>query len=519
MPDVEDRLRAALQFNAARVEGAETDLREPHRSRLVPALAGVAAILAVIGIAVGFGARPGSHDSSAGSGTTSFAGNRWRLTSIQHAGKTSAVPADTPAGIAFTDTPNCTGTGQPRALNDCSGEFTFDNAKNIGSGAFSRTDSGFSIKKVNDSGFDGRSGPLSARSDVVEAVDAVTRTGAVTAVVDEGTTLTLSRAGYVLSFARTGSGPVRTDAPSTTALPPPAFVGSDWRLDVVLHGKRKLAVSSKSATGISFGLPDPACRPSVRGACPGELSFNDGIADSSGTYRLTAHGFTIGDDLATQAIGYAGHDPAFIAIQAAMQSLHGTVRAAVDYGHLNINTAGYVLTFARRGAATAPSAGGDASSASSSAAAPSPDRTSSGPSATGPSSATPAAPASSSGVHSSAVPGYVGHTWLLQTIQYQGKSTQVSAEKATATFTENSLSLTGLAAQDCTLVPTAGGFTTKNFSKWAVGWASGVAPEVMARGELVLAAFNALGDGFTQARATTSSLTLTAGGHTMTFHR
>lgn len=502
MPDVEDRLRAALQFNAARVEGAETDLREPHRSRLVPALAGVAAILAVIGIAVGFGARPGSHDSSAGSGTTSFAGNRWRLTSIQHAGKTSAVPADTPAGIAFTDTPNCTGTGQPRALNDCSGEFTFDNAKNIGSGAFSRTDSGFSIKKVNDSGFDGRSGPLSARSDVVEAVDAVTRTGAVTAVVDEGTTLTLSRAGYVLSFARTGSGPVRTDAPSTTALPPPAFVGSDWRLDVVLHGKRKLAVSSKSATGISFGLPDPACRPSVRGACPGELSFNDGIADSSGTYRLTAHGFTIGDDLATQAIGYAGHDPAFIAIQAAMQSLHGTVRAAVDYGHLNINTVGYVLTFARRG--KAPTASANAGSASSSAAAP---------------SATPGTTPASTGGVSSAVPAYVGHTWLLHTVEHDGKSTQVSAEKATVTFTENSLSVTGIAAQDGTFIATARGFTTKNWNQVAVSWASGVDPGVMARGELILVGFNTLGDGFTEARVTASSLVLTAGSYIMTFQR
>ena len=44
MPDVEHRLRAALTYNAERVEPQLDQLREPHRSRYLPALAGAAAI-------------------------------------------------------------------------------------------------------------------------------------------------------------------------------------------------------------------------------------------------------------------------------------------------------------------------------------------------------------------------------------------------------------------------------------------------------------------------------------------
>lgn len=333
--DVEIRLRAALQYNADRVELREPGLRtKPARrldNRVWAALAAAACVVTIVGATVlGRGIRHGA------TAAPSYEGRHWILTSVVHAGRTTAVPARLGASIDFDQSHDFCAGNVPSGTRCLS---ISDSVNSVGA-SYRRTELGFVARTVVSSGV-GSTG----KSVVRDGMDSVGKS-AVAASVD-GHRLTLSTPGYTLIF---------TDGYRQTSSSD-EYMGRHWLLTSIRHNGKTVAVPVRLGATIDFGALTPMCPRPVPPArsCPGKIGINDSINFSFGDYRLTARGF-VTSDVASTGVGYIGSDATLRLVRDAMDRISSTgssgnadVKASVDGDVLTLTVPDYVMTLTAQG--------------------------------------------------------------------------------------------------------------------------------------------------------------------------
>ncbi len=337
--DVEIRLRAALQYNADRVELAEPELRPKSARRLDnrvwATLAAAACVVTIVGATVlGRGLHRGA------TAAPSYEGRHWILASVVHAGKTTAVPAKLAASIDFNQSHDFCAGDVPSGTRCLS---ISDSLNSVGA-SYRRTEQGFVARTVVSSGA-GSTG----KSVVRDGMDSVGES-AVTASVD-GSQLTLSTPGYILIF--TAANPQTSMSRS--------YAGRHWRLTSVSHNGATVAIPARVGATIDFSASAHYCgRGALFGQCPGKIGINDSVNFLSGSYRLTVDGFAT-TDVGTTLVLYAGPDTTRKLVISAMDQVaygrvastgfsgNADVRASVDRDVLTLTVPDYVLTLTAQG--------------------------------------------------------------------------------------------------------------------------------------------------------------------------
>lgn len=330
--DVETELRAALQYNADRVDLREPQLRTKSTRRLGnrvwAALAAAACVVTIVGATVlGRGLHHGA------TAAPPYEGRHWILASVVHAGRTTAVPAKLGASIDFNQSHDFCAGDVPSGTRCLS---ISDSVNSVGA-SYRRTEQGFVATTVVASGAGSTS-----QSVVRDGMDRVGN-AAVTASVDAHQ-LTLSTSGYTLIFTD-GHPPTSTSG---------SFVGRRWLLTSVHHAGRTVSVPSTWLATVDFEDPPKGCSPAPVGGkfCPGVIAINDTINYISGTYRLTAAGFAT-SDIGTTYVGYDGrHSVRGEVIDALAAVAWGRLDGAGSDGNPNVGatiTAGGTLTLTALG--------------------------------------------------------------------------------------------------------------------------------------------------------------------------
>ena len=126
-----------------------------------------------------------------------------------------------------------------------------------------------------------------------------------------------------------------------------AFVGYRWDVVAVDSGSTHAGVPPGWNAYIAFGRH-------------GDVMANDALNTLSGTYRVTADGYTVRDMVST-AIGYDGRDPARVAVIFAVDAVLGgsgphpaPVSAQVHGTRLTLTVPGQTVFLTRAGAAPQP---------------------------------------------------------------------------------------------------------------------------------------------------------------------
>lgn len=212
MPEVESNARPAAAYRAdastqAHVPESQVRSAAQRRARIVAGVAAAAFVLAIV--ATGFVARAWSnhHSNAAGRSASFYRGSTYKLTSVEHAGRSMSAPASMNASVAF----NSEGT---IGIND---------SLNYTSGPFRVVAGGFTTGELTGTavGYDGRD-PV--RLTVISGLDAIyvgsdAAPSTRVAVSGDRTYLTLTAGGYTLRLHRTGAATDSGEAPETDAGP------------------------------------------------------------------------------------------------------------------------------------------------------------------------------------------------------------------------------------------------------------------------------------------------------------
>jgi heat shock protein HslJ len=135
-------------------------------------------------------------------------------------------------------------------------------------------------------------------------------------------------------------GPATPPRPTTSASSAPAgFAGYRWLVVSITHEGKVTSIPARLNVDLRFS---PI----------GRFLADDSINSHSGTFRVTPGGFTT-SDVASTAVGYAGHDPVILLSQGAMTAFGSGVQATVNVSgkRLEVSVGGYTLTCQRHGPA------------------------------------------------------------------------------------------------------------------------------------------------------------------------